>query len=58
MVPFFPKQIASRAIITYLIALFAVSFLYIEYAISLGFMALGLTCVAGFFGLTAYWTRD
>lgn len=58
MVPFFPKQIASRAIITYLIALFAVSFLYIEYAISLGFMALGLTCVAGFFGLTAYWTRE
>ena len=58
MVPFFPKQIATRAIITYLIALFVVSFLYIEYAISLGFMALGLTCVIGFFGLTAYWTRE
>lgn len=58
MVPFLPKQVTYRAIIVYLIALFLVSFLFVSYAISFGYMALGLTCVAGFFGMTTYWTRE
>lgn len=58
MVPFLPKQVTYRAIIAYLIALASVSILYFSYAISVGFMALGLTCVVGFFGLTTYWTKE
>ena len=58
MVPFFPKQISNRAILVYLIALVSVSILYSSHAISIVFMALGLFCVVGFFGLTTYWTRE
>lgn len=58
MVPFLPKQVSNRAIVVYLVAIVSVSLLYNDYAISFGFMALGLTCVVGFFGLTSYWTKD
>jgi hypothetical protein len=58
MVPFFPKQIANRAIVIYLIALFSVSLLYFSYVMSWGFIALGIICVFAFFGLTVYWTKE
>ena len=58
MVPFFPKQISYRAIVVYLIALAAVSVFFFSYAMKLGYMALGLVCVLGFFLLSSSWSRD
>ena len=58
MVPFFPKQISYRAIATYVVALASVSVFYVSYAMKLGYMALGMTCVLGFFLLTSSWSRD
>lgn len=58
MVPFFPKQIANRAIVVYLIALSSVSLLFFSYVMSLGFIALGIICVSVFFGLTVYWSKE
>ena len=57
MVPFFPKQISSRAVIVYLIALGIVNLVYIDYAMLFGYMALGITCVLGFFGFSSYWSK-
>lgn len=57
MVPFFPKQIATRAVIVYLIALSAISLFYSSYVMKLGYMLLGIVCVVGFFFLTSNWTK-
>ena len=56
MVPFLPKQITYRAIITYLIALTVISLFFSDYAMRFGYMALGLLFVIGFFSLTRVWT--
>lgn len=58
MVPYLPKQIANRAIITYLVALVAISLFFFDFAMKFGYMALGLTFVVGFFSLSNYWTKD
>lgn len=58
MIPFFPKQISYRAIITYVIALIAVSVVFSEYAMKIGFMVLGMAFVVGFFLLTQSWSYD
>lgn len=58
MVPYLPKQIASRAIITYLIALVAISLFYFDYAMRFGYMVLGVTFVVGFFSLFNYWSKE
>ena len=58
MVPFFPKQISYRAIAVYLIALATVSVFFLSYSMKLGYMALGMVCVLGFFLLTSTWSRD
>lgn len=58
MVPFFPKQISYRAIITYLSSLVVVSILYNRYLMLWGYIVLGITCVAGFFLLTNQWTQQ
>lgn len=58
MVPYLPKQIAYRAVITYLIALAAISLFYSDYSMRIGYIALGLTCVVGFFFLTNYWSKE
>ena len=58
MIPFFPKQITYRAIITYLIALITVSSLFFSYAMKFGYMALGLICVIGFFSITNSWSKS
>ena len=58
MVPFFPKQISYRAIIVYLAALATVTLFYLSYSMKLGYMALGITCVVGFFLLTSTWSRN
>ena len=57
MIPFFPKQISSRAIVVYLIALMAVSVVFFDYAMSFGRIILGIAFVMGFFLLTAHLSR-
>ena len=56
MVPFFPKQVSYRAIITYLISLAIVSVMYFRYAMGIGYILLGITFVSGFFILSNRWT--
>lgn len=58
MIPFFPKQISTRAILTYLAALALVSGFYYRYLMLWGYIVLGITCVAGFFLLTNQWTQE
>ena len=57
MVPFFPKQIANRAIVTYVVALLVISIFYNDYIMKFGYIVLGLVCVIGFFSLTVYWSE-
>lgn len=57
MIPYLPKQISYRAIIVYLAALLTVSIFYSNYAMSFGYIAAGLLCVAGFFLSTTEWSR-
>lgn len=58
MITFFPKQISSRAIAVYLISLTAVSVIYMNYAMGIGYMALGGLWVIGFFSLAVYCTKQ
>lgn len=57
MVPYLPKQITYRAIITYLAALITVSLIFSRYAMRFGYIALGLLCVIGFFSITNSWSK-
>ena len=52
MVPYFPRRVASNAIITYLVALAIVSVVFFRYIMLWGYIVLGITWVAGFFLLT------
>lgn len=58
MIPYFPQQIALRAIGVYILALIVVSIVYIDYMMSLGYIALGITFVFGFFLLTSYFSKE
>ena len=49
MLSFLPRQISTRAIAVYLLALFTISIIYSNYAMSLGFMVTGCLWVIGFF---------
>lgn len=51
MIPFFPRQIGNRAIIVYLVSLSVVSLFFMDYAMGIGYMALGCMWVIGFFAL-------
>ena len=57
MIPFFPKQIATKAIYLYLGALAAVSFFFIRYAMSLTYIIMGIAWVVGFFLLSSYCSK-
>ncbi len=57
MIPYLPKQISYRAILTYLIALGAISIIYSSFAISFGYMLLGFVFVIVFFSFTSIWSR-
>ena len=57
MIPYFPKQISYRAIITYLATLIAVSLFYSSHAMKFGYMVLGLVFVVGFFSIVTFWTK-
>ena len=56
MVPFFPRQIAHRAVIVYLASLITVSLVYFDYIMAAKYFFLGLAWVLGFFYLTNYLT--
>lgn len=58
MIPYFPKQIAIRAIIVYLLALLVISIAYIRYAMSFGYVALGILFVSGFFFLSTFLSSE
>ena len=58
MVPFFPKQIAYRAIVIYLLALAVVSVVYFDYSMRIDFYILGVISVAGFFVLSSIYCKD
>ena len=57
MIPFLPKQIASKAIVLYFIALGAVTFLYFSHAMNLVYIIMGIVWVVGFFLLTSLCSR-
>ena len=54
MIPFLPRQIASKAITQYLIALGVVSTLFFSHAMDLVYIVMGVVWVTGFFLLTSY----
>lgn len=56
MVPFFPHQVANRALLTYGISVALVSMVFFSYSMSLMYIALGFVFVAGFFNLTSVWS--
>jgi hypothetical protein len=58
MVPFLPKQVTARAIITYLIALIVISLVFSDYVMKFEYMALGFLFVIGFFSLTTTWSME
>lgn len=57
MIPFFPKQIATKGIVLYLGVLAAVSILFINYAMSVEYFVMGIVWVVGFFLLSTYCSR-
>lgn len=57
MIPFFPKQIASKAIYIYLGVLTAVSLVFIRHAMSIDFLIMGVMWVTGFFLLSNYCSK-
>lgn len=57
MVPFFPKQIASKAIYIYLGVLTAVSLVFIRHVMSIDFLIMGVMWVTGFFLLSNYCSK-
>jgi hypothetical protein len=57
MIPFFPKQIATKAIYLYLAALAIVSLVVSQYAMSLTFIVIGIMWVVGFFLLSHFCSK-
>lgn len=57
MIPFFPKQIATKAIAIYVGSLAIVSFALFSYAMSLTYIIMGVVWVVGFFWLTSYFSK-
>ena len=57
MIPFFPQQIATKAIYLYLGALAAVSIFFFPHAMSLEFIIMGIAWVVGFFLLSHYCSK-
>lgn len=58
MVPYFPKTIAYRAIVVYLISLAIVSVVFFRYMMLWEYIILGITWVTAFFTLTAKWSQE
>ena len=58
MVPYFPRTVAYRAILAYLISLAIVSALFFRYIMLWGYIVLGITWIIAFFMLTEKWSRE
>ena len=58
MVPYFPRKVASNAIIVYLISLAIVSVVFFRYMMLWGYIVLGITWTLGFFLLSAKWSVE
>ena len=54
MIPFFPKQISQRGVIVYLIILTFVSLFFIDYAMDLFHIVLGVVSVSSFFFFSSF----
>lgn len=57
MIPFFPKQIATKGIYLYLGALTTVSLVFFSHAMSIDFILMGVMWVVGFFLLSSYCSK-
>ena len=57
MVPFFPRQVSTRAILAYVLSLLIVQVMYRDYALPAGYIAVGIVSVVGFFMFTNQWTH-
>ncbi len=57
MIPYFPKQIATKGIYLYLGALTAISLVFIRHAMSIDFLIMGVMWVTGFFLLSNYCSK-
>lgn len=57
MIPFFPKQIATKGIYIYLGVLAAVTLVFFRHAMNITFIAMGIMWVVGFFLLSSYCSR-
>ncbi len=57
MIPFFPKQIANKGLLLYIVSLTIVSVMYINYAIPWYFMLMGLVEVSLFFMLAPKYSK-
>lgn len=58
MIPFFPRQISTKAILTYLAALGIVSALFFRFSMPVWRMGLGILFVGGFFFLSSTWSKN
>ena len=58
MIPFFPKQIAYKALFVYLIALAFISLVYFDFSMSWGYIMLGVAFVSSFFILSSNLTKN
>ena len=54
MIPYFPKQIANKGIVIYIVSLAVVSILFMDYAMGWEFLLLNILWVVGFFLLSNY----
>lgn len=57
MLPYFPKQIATKGIYLYLGALTAVSLVFFSHAMAIDFLIIGVMWVVGFFLLSNYCSK-
>lgn len=57
MIPYFPKQIATRGIYIYLGLLTAISLVYMRHAMSIDFLLMGVMWVTGFFLLSSHCSK-
>ena len=57
MIPYFPQQISTRALVVYFVSLGLVSLVFWSYAMSMMYFVLGIAWVSGFFLLTNQWSK-
>lgn len=58
MVPYLPKQVSYRALLTYIPAVIVISIAFSRFSMPAIYLALGLAWVSGFFFLTNIWSKD